>query len=212
MVRRSCIAAVFFFVFGLFAPASAGDVETCQDQNALGPQAVAACTRIISNGRAEGTQLAETYYDRGQKHRINGKLDAAIDDYTNAIRILPNWNFPYVARGHAYAKKGEFERAFADQDVAIRLEPTAVSYVGRAMDLIEAGKLDRAIADLDEALRLDPRYFFAYLSRGDLHLKRRDFDKALSDYRMAVEIGTPSEISMQQARDGVRRATNRVTE
>src|SRR5262245_37976109 len=64
----------------------------------------------------------------------------------------------YNNRGYAYRNKGDYDRAIADHNEAIRLDPknaSAYSYRGLAYD--EKGEYDRAIADHNEAIRLDPK-------------------------------------------------------
>jgi len=204
-VCRPAWAGFAFIVASL--PGLADDTTTCKSVLARSPEDIRACTRIISNGNARGRNLAEAYYGRGQKYRLRGNSDLAILDFSSAIRFDPGWYFPYVARGHAYAAKKQFTLAFADQETAIRLEPTAVSYVGRAQDFMEAGEMDRAIADCDQAIRLNPNYFYAFFYRGHAYLKKDQFDKALSDYRRAQEIGSDEE-DMREVRHGINAATS----
>lgn len=189
-------------------PRAAPDSQICRDVNEQGESAISACTRIIQ-GKATGHALADAYYTRGQKHSFNGNMDQAIADFSTAIEIEPNWSWPYSARGHVYARKRDFTRAFEDQAAAIRLAPTAVTYLGRASDLLAAGSLDQAIVDLGEAVRLDPKYFYAFLTRGDAYFRKRDFEKASDDYRKAVEIGSRDRQAMERAREGLMRTQNR---
>ena len=75
----------------------------------------------------------------------------------------------YNNRGIAYGSKGDYDRAIADYNEAIRLDPkitpsptttAALAYNGK-------GDYDRAIADYNEAIRLDPKYAAAYNNRGN---------------------------------------------
>src|SRR5262245_39755134 len=64
----------------------------------------------------------------------------------------------YAARGAAYWGKGDFDRAIADCDEAIRLAPKyAWAYHTRGNAYRMKGDFDRAIADASEAIRLDPK-------------------------------------------------------
>ncbi len=205
MVRRACIAGLF--VIAHVTAAAADDAADCKS-NSNENRAIAACTRVIASGKLTGKDLASLYYARGLKRRYNRSYDAAVGDFTNAIKLDPKDTWSYVARGHAYAYKKDFPRAFADQETAIGLEKTAVTHTGRAIDLMVAGAYDRAIADLDEALRLNPKYFYAYLNRGDAYRKKRDFAKAEADYRKALEI-TPNE---SEATKGLKKAQSRLAD
>ena len=206
MVRRACIAGLFVFV-GHVTAAAADDAALCKSSSSDN-RAVAACTRVIATGKYTGKDLAIFYYERGLKRRDKHAYDAAISDFTNTIKLDSKYTWAYVARGHAFAYKKNFPRAFADQETAINLEKTAVTHTGRGIDLIEAGAYDRAIADLDEALRLNPKYFYAYRNRGDAYRKKRDFAKAEADYRKALEI-KPTD---GEATKGLKKAQGRLAD
>jgi tetratricopeptide (TPR) repeat protein len=204
MVRTFWFAAAFIFLAEQPALAES-DFDVCMSKS-IESQAVKACDRTIASGSSlQQNDLARAYYERGLKHRLNSRYDPAIQDFTKAIQLNPRYTWSYVARGHAYAYKKQFSLAFADQEAAIRMEATEVTYTGRAMDLIEAGAYDRAIADLDQALRINEKYFYGYLRRGDANLKKHEFTKAESDYRRAAEI-MPAD---KAAQDGIRNAQNR---
>lgn len=61
-------------------------------------------------------------------------------------------------RGNAWAEKGELDRAIADYDFAIGMNPLfKEALVNRGVVWARKGDLDRAIADYDAALRISPR-------------------------------------------------------
>ena len=63
----------------------------------------------------------------------------------------------FVQRGNAYLNKGDDDRAVADYDTAISLEPDGAEAYGRRGDAhFNKRDYDRAIADYDAALRRDP--------------------------------------------------------
>jgi tetratricopeptide (TPR) repeat protein len=85
--------------------------------------------------------------------------------------------------------KGDIERALADYDEAIRLNPRlAVAYDGRAYVRIAMQELDRALADFDEAIRIDERYANAYYGRASVRFGVRDFERALADFSEAIRL------------------------
>jgi tetratricopeptide (TPR) repeat protein len=65
----------------------------------------------------------------------------------------------YNNRGVAYKAKGDLNRAIADYNQAIALDPKyAVAYYNRGVMYNDKGDLDRAIADYNRAIALDPKY------------------------------------------------------
>src|SRR3954451_17544471 len=76
----------------------------------------------------------------------------------------------YSNRSGAYRLKGEHDRAIADYDEAIRLNPDqAFTYANRGAAYRLKGEYDRAIADLSEAIRLKPDHASAYANRGEAY-------------------------------------------
>jgi len=63
----------------------------------------------------------------------------------------------FVERGNAYLNKGDDDRAIADYDNAISLDPDCAEAYGRRGDAhFNQREYERAIADYDAALRRDP--------------------------------------------------------
>jgi tetratricopeptide (TPR) repeat protein len=74
----------------------------------------------------------------------------------------------YNNRGFVWHDKGDLDRAIADYNEAIRLDPKqANAYVNRGVVWREKGDLDGAIAEYNEAIRLDPEQAIAYSNRGN---------------------------------------------
>jgi uncharacterized caspase-like protein len=56
------------------------------------------------------TTDAKTYYDRGLVYYHKKDYNRAIAEFTQAIRLDPNYADAYTSRGVAYADKGEYDR------------------------------------------------------------------------------------------------------
>jgi tetratricopeptide (TPR) repeat protein len=111
------------------------------------------------------------------------------------------WTF----RGIAWKAKKEYDKAIADFNEAIRLDPKdALAYYNRGVVWGDKKEYDRAIADFNEAIRLDPKDALAYGSRAWIWAtcpdpKHRDGKRAvesatracdLSDWKAAYALGT----------------------
>src|SRR5262245_18019090 len=96
-------------------------------------------------------------------------VDLQIDGCTAAIRSADQRSQKELAshfnsRGLAYRAKGDFDRAIADFDEAIRLEPkgAAAFLNNRGLARHSMNDYDGAIAGFDEVIRLAPNYALAY--------------------------------------------------
>ena len=99
------------------------------------------------------------------------------------------------AGGRAHLVHGDYERAIADFDRAIRLHPgKASSYLLRGLARHQASHYPEALVDYSEVIRVrpdDPRVFIA---RGQAHHDLGAYDRAIADFTRAIRLrpGDPS--------------------
>lgn len=151
------------------APALAGsldpDLATCAKKS--GDEALAACTAAIKSGKWSGADLAITYYNRGIHNQKRQEYVLAIADYTEAIRINPQFVDAYENRAGVYRLQKDYARAIADSSEAIRVGPDSGGFYGRGLAYADQKDYARAIADYSEAIRLYPQGAITYLRRGE---------------------------------------------
>jgi tetratricopeptide (TPR) repeat protein len=96
----------------------------------------------------------------------------------------------FTNRGSAYDDKRDEDRAIADHDQAIKIDPTLdLAFNNRANAYGRKGEIDRAIADYDEAIRLNPRFSAAFNNRGTTYRDdKRNAIRAIADYDEAIRI------------------------
>ena len=95
----------------------------------------------------------------------------------------------FNSRGMARNNKGDFDRALADLDEAIRLAPTsAAPYTNRGNAWSGKKDYDRAIADFTEAIRLDPKVAMIYNNRGIAWKDKGEPDRAIADLGEALRL------------------------
>ena len=79
--------------------------------------------------------------------------DAGIAACTSAIQASPQPNLLLLlVRGSLYACKRDFNRALADYNESIRLQPLPPAFIARGTLFLENGKLREAIGDFDTAV------------------------------------------------------------
>ena len=123
--------------------------------------------------------------------------EAAIIDCTQSINS-GKWKGRYLAafysnRAAAYHDKGDLDRAVADLNEAIRLDPKlAMAFNNRGAAYNEQGDNDRAIADYNEAIRIDPKLAMAFTNRGNAYHDKGDNDRAIADYNEAIRLNPKS--------------------
>ena len=96
----------------------------------------------------------------------------------------------YINRGNAWNSKGEYDRAIAEYDQALRLKPDfAAVYNDRAYAWYHKGEYDKAFADYTTALELDPAHSDWWSERAICCRMRGDYGRAMLDLNQAVRIG-----------------------
>jgi tetratricopeptide (TPR) repeat protein len=102
----------------------------------------------------------------------------------------------YHNRGVALGRKGDYDRALADLNEAIRLDPNSavaynsrgIAYRLRANHGHSRADYDRAIADHTEAIRLNPNFPAAYRNRGAVYNSIGHYDRAISESDEAIRL------------------------
>jgi tetratricopeptide (TPR) repeat protein len=95
----------------------------------------------------------------------------------------------YVNRGAAFQKKGLLEKAVADYETAIGLDPADTrAYISLGAVLDQMGQLDRAKEAVERAIALDPSSHEAFRNRGLLFEKMGRLDEAIADYTRAIAL------------------------
>ena len=111
------------------------------------------------------------------------QIDEAIERYSCAIKLNPNYTDAYNNRGVAYGKQDDCDRALANFDIAIDLNPNyAAAYYNRGGTYSDKGDYDLAITDYTKAIQLNPDYASAYNNRGVAYSDKGDYDLAITDY------------------------------
>ncbi len=111
-----------------------------------------------------------------------------------------NLSWAFYNRGIAYAKKGDLDRAIADFDQALRLDPDSTFALNnRGAAYARKGQYNEAIADFNEAIRLDGQSATAYNNRGTAYGKLGQYDRALEDFEQAVRLD-PKDMGAQNNR------------
>jgi len=154
-MRTSMIALALATLIAVPAPAWADDITDCNGDK---PDAVIqGCSNIIDAGKAGANALAVAHFNRANAYDDNGDHDSAIADYTQAIKLRPDYADSYFNRGLSYFDKQDYDSAIADYRKVIELDPAyAKAYFGQARAFEAKGDLKQALAGYEEAAKLAP--------------------------------------------------------
>jgi len=134
-------------------------------------------------------QSAKARLANGKRLFDKENYDAAIQEFTEAIRLDPKDTWAYNGRGLAYLEKGNYTRAIADCTEAIKLDPKNVdAYYNRGNAYADKRDYDSAITDFTDVIKLDPKDTWAYNDRGLAYANKGDYDRAIVDFNEALRI------------------------
>jgi len=115
-----------------------------------------------------------------------GDFRGAAAQFTDAVKIWPEYADPYVGRGKAEVALGQTEVAMKDFGKAMAIDPTLEQpYTQRGMLWRSRGDLPKALADFDRSISLQPRAD-TYYQRGLTYQMLGDAQRAVGDYDLAI--------------------------
>ena len=131
----------------------------------------------------------EEYINRGKEREKSKDYSGAISDFTNAIRIKPDYGFAYFNRGISKYNIKDYLGAISDYTKAIEFNPNfADAYNNRGDSKAGLEDYYGAISDHTKAIELNPNFADAYLGRGNSKNSLKDYYGAISDFTKAIEL------------------------
>lgn len=136
-------------------------------------EAIDVCTRALKEDAMTRSNRVGTYVNRGIHHMRLGDHDAALEDYQQALKLLPNTGEAYLNMGAAYVYKKEYLPAISALDKAISLDSSSLhaAFYNRAIAKENSGDVSGAFYDFKKALELNPGWELA-----ELQLRRFQVD------------------------------------
>ncbi len=116
--------------------------------------------------------------------------DQAIQSYTAALEIWPDYAEARVGLGDARQAKGQFDEAIAEYKKALALEPenARVHYGMGKIYYNEKQLYHEAVAEYKQAIALDPRLLDAYLNLGEMYQEKGLYEEAVASYRHVLSV------------------------
>jgi tetratricopeptide (TPR) repeat protein len=138
---------------------------------------------------------AEWHTNQGYKLAEQGRYDEAIEEYTKAIGLDPDFALAYAHRARAYLNISDTDKALSDAKKAIELEPNlALAYCWLGSAYAMKGDFEKGLAEINKGILLDPNSALAYNSRGVLYKLKGDSERAIQDYSEALRIGLENDV------------------
>jgi len=129
------------------------------------------------------------YGERANLYFQKGGYEAAISDYSEALKINPNDTGSYYNRGLIYYAKGDYSLVIKDFEKVIGSMPRhfdAYNICGAAYGKL--GNYEKAVSLISQAIRINPKYTQAYYNRAVALSGMGKFDRAINDFSKTLEL------------------------
>jgi tetratricopeptide (TPR) repeat protein len=128
-------------------------------------------------------------YDLAFELTEKGQLEAALAEWTKALRLDPDDANAQNNFGALLLRQGELDDAVAHLQKAIELKPNLTNaHDNLGLVLLQKGKVDEAIGHWRKALEIDPRSTGAHLNLGGAFLVRHQFKQAIGEWQEALRL------------------------
>ncbi|MCL4255705.1 MAG: tetratricopeptide repeat protein, partial [Anaerolineae bacterium] len=134
-------------------------------------------------------QTADDYFEQGKLYYLADDYPKAIENYTQAIALNPNYHQAYNNRGDIHRLMGDYDSALADFEQAIRLNPTDYyPYYNSSHVYYRLGNYDNALTQINQAISLEMLDEEAYFLRACIYMKqyKPSFQQAMIDLNHAI--------------------------
>ena len=121
--------------------------------------------------------------------RNEGQLQAAIEQYEEALRLRPDYVEAHHNLGNAWLQAGQLPAAIGRYEQALKLNPSypyAHNNLGRALFL--QGKFSESQKAFEAAVRIKPDYAEAHHNLGNALLQAGQVSEAIGHYQQALKI------------------------
>ena len=148
------------------------------------------------------------YFARAMDFMMVKNPAEAINDFTRAIELSPDFSLAYLGRSYARYMQMQIDEngSAGDSDLTAQASPGALrqggAVMGKAMPTLPGNMqglpslgerktsvaMQQIIEDLDMVLKISPRNVYAIFNKGNMYMKMQDLTAAMSCYSEAIEI------------------------
>lgn len=129
------------------------------------------------------------YNSLGNYYFEQGEYDRAEGEYSNAIRIKPDYAEAHNNLGILYSIRKEYDSAILEYEITLKLDPGIAETHTNLGNLYSIKKkYDRAVSEYRKALEIDPNLAGAYYNIGISFESQGKYEEAMEAYQAVTKI------------------------
>lgn len=135
-------------------------------------------------------QSPRKFFKTGEDFMESGNYEDAIEQFSKAVELDPDYTDGYLARAEAFEKLGKIQEAFDDYNrayVFLPKEEEVAYHLGKLSN--QLGEYDRAMVFLNQATNLSRKFLPAYQEKIESLIELEDYQCAIKvcDTALALE-------------------------
>lgn len=148
-----------------------------------------AVQRTLTEVTEESRKKANALLTEGHTAYNESNHAKAIELYTQAIQVNPNYDEAYYWRASAKYTQKKYKEAIPDYDKAIALNPNSEeAYYYRALTNYQLDAYSESIPDLNKAIELNPDVASMHYWRGEVKYILKQYEEAIIDFSKSLEL------------------------
>jgi tetratricopeptide (TPR) repeat protein len=175
------------------------DILDGSKPNAQSPARGSGVATPVPPGNPKGNQQVSKLLASAQSSLSKNDWDAVVSTTSEALRIQPANVEALTLRGNAWTQKHQFDKALADYNDLVRIQPNVANLVLRGGAHLLKKEWDAALGDCCKAIEMDPTFALAYFYRGSVHLQKGENSEAIGDLTQALRLA-PDDAACYSAR------------
>ena len=143
----------------------------------------------LQQGMSIRPDLPDFWYLLGESYRFEEKYSEALNAYTHALELDPNFGLAYVGQARLELAQDENAEVLNELDLAIQASPNLTeAYLLRAEYKMKHGDPEGALEDIKTADGLSPDSALVYLDYARVYLLRGEPEKAVAAAQRANQL------------------------
>ena len=144
--------------------------------------------KLMAKEGAQGSEVARLYFAKAVIDGVDNRYNAALENYTQAIKHEPEQTFYYINRGALQAEMIDFISSMENNVQILTLDNSGAARARVKERSTMNYDYAPAIHDMTKAAKLMPKLPFTYYNLGNLYCLSSDLPEAINQYTKAIEL------------------------